>query len=132
MNVFFHLCCHDSSLKRLLFSSPQSPGTLVGDAGSVELAQGVICAQRHIHMTAEDAERFGVADRDLVEVAIDGQGRDLVFRDVLIRVKTSYRLEMHIDTDEANAAELAPSSEGALVKSGGAARLQRRSTTFDR
>ncbi|MEE8523356.1 MAG: acetate/propionate family kinase [Thermoanaerobaculia bacterium] len=110
-----------------------TPGiTLVGDAGSVELEQGLICAQRHIHMTPEDAERFGVADRDLVEVEIDGPGRDLVFRDVLIRVKPTYKLEMHIDTDEANAAELAPRSEGALVDSGGAARLRRRSIDFDR
>ncbi len=109
-----------------------TPGiTLVGDAGSVELEKGVICAQRHIHMTPEDAELYGVADRDLVEVAIDGPGRDLVFRDVLIRVKSSYKLEMHIDTDEANAAELAPQSRGALVDSGGAARLRRRSVDFD-
>jgi acetate kinase len=110
-----------------------TPGiTLVGDAGTVAIEQGVICAQRHIHMTPEDAERYGVADRDLVEVAVDGPGRDLVFRDVLIRVKPTYKLEMHIDTDEANAAELAPRGEGALVDSGGAARLRRRSIGFDR
>jgi acetate kinase len=86
-----------------------SPGiTLIGtDGRSVTLQQGVICAWRHIHMTPEDAAFFGVADRDVVEVEVGMAGlRSLTFGDVLIRVKPSYRLEMHIDTDEGNAAEL--------------------------
>ena len=64
-----------------------SPGiTLEGPAGRLTLTEGVICAWRHIHMTPEDAARFGVADRDIVEVAIDSQDRDLIFGDVMVRV----------------------------------------------
>ena len=104
-----------------------SPGvTLEGPAGTLTLSEGLICASRHIHMTPEDADAFGVAAGDIVEVAIDSDGRDLTFGDVLIRVSPKYRLEMHIDTDEANAAELARQSEGMLVGTGAAARLRRR------
>ena len=110
-----------------------TPGiVLEGPAGRLVLDHGVICAQRHIHMTPQDAERFGVADRDLVEVAIDSDGRDLVFGDVLIRVKDSYALEMHIDTDEANAAELAVDTAAVLVGTDRSAHLVRRRTEYDR
>ena len=103
-----------------------SPGvTLEGPAGRVTLKEGLICAARHIHMTPADAEAFGVADRDIVEVAIDSPGRDLVFGDVLVRVSDKYALEMHVDTDEANAAELGRKSEGMLVATDGSARLRR-------
>ncbi len=83
-----------------------APITLVGPAGTLHLDEGLICAWRHIHMTQKDAEAYGVENGDQVEVAIEGGDRDLTFGDVLIRVKDSYVLEMHIDTDEANAAEL--------------------------
>ncbi|ARN74356.1 acetate/propionate family kinase [Oceanicoccus sagamiensis] len=92
-----------------------APITLEGPVGSVRLNEGLICARRHIHMHPDDAERFGVEDKDEVEVAITGGPRDLVFCDVLVRVSHGYRLEMHIDTDEANAAELDRSSQGSLV-----------------
>ncbi len=93
-----------------------TPGiTLVGPKGRVTLTQGVIQAQRHIHMHPDDAAHFGVEHHDIVEVAIDSDGRDLVFGDVLVRVKDSYVLEMHLDTDEANAAELTGDIEGVLV-----------------
>lgn len=104
-----------------------TPGiTLEGPAGSVQLQQGVICAWRHIHMTPEDALHFGVEDKDVVEVGIEGTGRDLIFGDVLVRVKSSYKLEMHIDTDEGNAAELSGNAAGSLVETGGIARLRRK------
>lgn len=104
-----------------------SPGvTLTGPHGSIQLPEGLICAARHIHMTPGDAEAFGVAAGDIVEVAIDSPGRDLVFGDVLIRVSPKYALEMHIDTDEANAAELARHAEGLLVATEGTARLRRK------
>lgn len=109
-----------------------SPGILLeGPHGQVELKQGVICAARHIHMTPEDALHFGVNDRDIVEVAITGGERDLIFGDVLIRVSPKFRLEMHIDTDEGNAAHLGKGAQGMLVSTEGMAQLRRRKTSFD-
>ncbi|MEM9692204.1 MAG: phosphate propanoyltransferase, partial [Myxococcota bacterium] len=101
--------------------------TLRGPAGELVLEEGVICARRHIHMTPEDAAAYGVQDRDVVEVAIDSAGRDLVFGDVLIRVSPKFALEMHIDTDEANAAELSSGAEGMLMPTSGRASLTRKS-----
>lgn len=93
-----------------------SPGVIVeGPAGTVELPEGVICAMRHIHMTPADAQDFGVKDGDIVMVKMEGE-RELIFGNVVVRVKPDYKLEMHIDTDEANAAELAPLSQGYLVR----------------
>ncbi|MDF1561595.1 MAG: acetate/propionate family kinase [Deltaproteobacteria bacterium] len=92
-----------------------APITLVGPAGTVHLSEGLICARRHIHMTPEDAAAYGVEDRDEVEVALEGGPRSLIFGDVLVRVSPKYKLEMHIDTDEANAAELSPGAEAQLT-----------------
>lgn len=78
---------------------------LEGPAGSVTLHEGVICALRHIHMTPEDAIRYGVRDKSTVRVRVAGD-RELIFGDVLVRVSPNYRLAMHIDTDEANAADI--------------------------
>ncbi|MCB9529872.1 MAG: acetate/propionate family kinase [Myxococcales bacterium] len=104
-----------------------SPGiTLVGPAGTLALREGLICAWRHIHMHPDDAARFGVSDKDVVDVAVDTDDRDLVFGDVMVRVSPAFRLEMHIDTDEANAAGLCPGTPGALVATEGLARLTRR------
>ena len=77
---------------------------LVGPCGEVELEQGVIAAKRHIHMTVADGERFGIKDKQIVNVKIESDGRTLIFGDVVARVSDSYALAMHIDTDEANAA----------------------------
>ncbi|HEY9033055.1 MAG TPA: acetate/propionate family kinase [Pseudomonadales bacterium] len=92
-----------------------APITLQGPAGTVHLAEGLICARRHIHMHPDDAAAFAVSDGDEVDVAITGGVRKLVFGGVLIRVHPSFRLEMHIDTDEANAAELDGHSNARLV-----------------
>jgi len=92
-----------------------TPGiTLVGPAGRLELTEGVICAMRHIHMTPDDAAEYGVRAGDKVLVAVGGD-RELIFGDVLIRVHPLYKLEMHIDTDEANAADLPQISEGHIL-----------------
>ncbi len=96
-----------------------APIVLEGPKGRIELREGLICAWRHIHMQPEDALAYGVKDKDYVEVDIIGGDRELTFKDVLVRVKDSYRLEMHIDTDEANAADLPRLSEGLLVRQGG-------------
>lgn len=104
-----------------------SPGiTLEGPAGTLVLTEGVICARRHIHMHPDDAAQLGVADREVVEIAIDSDGRDLIYGDVLVRVKDSYVLEMHIDTDEANAAEIDPGMDGVLVATGRLGALRKR------
>lgn len=83
-----------------------TPGCILeGPAGSVELEKGVICALRHIHMTPDDALRYGVKDKISVRVRVPGD-REMVFGDVRVRVDPSFALAMHIDTDEANAANL--------------------------
>jgi acetate kinase len=83
-----------------------TPGVVIeGSAGSVTLARGVICALRHIHLPPESALKFGLRDKFKVRIRVEGQ-RELVFGDVLIRINPSYKLAMHIDTDEANAANI--------------------------
>ena len=78
--------------------------TLKGPAGEVDLEEGVIVAKRHIHMTPEDAEAFGVENGQNVAVLVEGQGgRMTVFCDTVVRVSPKYKLAMHIDTDESNA-----------------------------
>jgi acetate kinase len=74
-------------------------------------------------MTPEDAEVFGVEDGDIVEVEVKNGSRPLTFGNVLIRVSPKFKLEMHIDTDEANAAELSQNAEGALIHTEGTATL---------
>ncbi|MET0658797.1 MAG: phosphate propanoyltransferase [Steroidobacteraceae bacterium] len=84
-----------------------SPGiTLEGPAGRATIAHGVISARRHIHMNPDDAARYGVRDLQSVQVKIDSLGRDLIFGDVIVRVSPAFSLELHLDTDEANAAAL--------------------------
>ncbi len=81
-----------------------SPGVvLVGPNGTITLDQGAIAALRHIHMTPADAERFGVKDKDIVQVECSGE-RGMIMGQVLVRVNDQYALEMHVDTDEGNAA----------------------------
>ena len=87
---------------------------LVGPAGEVEISEGVIVAKRHVHMTPEDAAAAGVADKEIVKVAVKTDGRSLVFDDVVIRVSEKFSTAMHIDTDESNAAG-SPTS-GEIVK----------------
>jgi len=82
-----------------------APIAIVGPCGLVSLKEGAIIAVRHIHMTPEEASRWGLRDKDRVEVEVPGD-RGLVFGRVLVRVDKSFRLEMHVDTDEANAALL--------------------------
>ncbi|MFR5865952.1 MAG: propanediol utilization protein [Clostridiales bacterium] len=81
-----------------------TPGVkLVGPAGELTLAQGVIAAKRHIHLTPDEAAAFGLADKEIVTVRLD-TARPLIFDDVVVRVRSDFAAAMHIDTDESNAA----------------------------
>ena len=83
-----------------------TPGLILeGPAGQMEAKTGVIYAMRHIHMTPTDARRLGLQDGDVVRVRA-GAERELVFGDVAVRVSPKFHLELHLDTDEANAADL--------------------------
>jgi acetate kinase len=96
-----------------------TPGiTLEGPRGTVTIPSGVIAARRHIHMSPADARRFGVRDCDTVSVRIDTDGRDLTYGDVMVRVSPEFSLEMHLDTDEANAAGIQRGAVGELERRG--------------
>jgi acetate kinase len=89
-----------------------TPGcVLESPKGSVPIDRGVICALRHVHMSPEDALRYGVRDKSFVRVRVEGD-RELVFGDVLVRVDPSFKLAMHIDTDEGNAANVKTGAQG--------------------
>ncbi|MBQ6906865.1 MAG: phosphate propanoyltransferase, partial [Clostridia bacterium] len=78
---------------------------LVGPKGSVYLKQGVIIANRHIHLTPDYAERHGIKDGDYVDVIVEGI-KPTKFFDVQVRVRDDFNVEMHIDTDDANSAAI--------------------------
>jgi acetate kinase len=83
-----------------------TPGlTLEGPAGQAELRNGVIYAQRHLHMTPTDARKLGLQSGDVVRLRVEGE-REVVFGDVAVRVSPKFKLEFHLDTDEANAADM--------------------------
>jgi acetate kinase len=89
-----------------------TPGcTLESPTASVQIDNGVICALRHVHMSPEDALRYGVRDKSFVRVRIAGD-RELIFGDVLVRMDPSFKLAMHIDTDEGNAANVKTGAKG--------------------
>lgn len=80
-----------------------TPGIKVkGPKGEIELERGVIVAARHIHFHTSDAEKWGIADKQMLKVRVGGE-RGLVFENVIARVSDSFALDMHIDTDEGNA-----------------------------
>ena len=89
--------------------------TIIGPCGVVTLPEGCIIANRHIHMSPEDGRRFGVADGDTVTVDAKGERRTR-FYDVQVRVSDAFRLEMHLDTDDANAVGLGNGSTVTIVK----------------
>ena len=88
---------------------------LVGPEGEVEISEGVIIAKRHIHATPEDAEKYGLSDKQIVNVKVNSDGRALVFGDVIVRVSPKYKWAMHIDTDESNAAFAKPGMMGEIL-----------------
>ncbi|MBD2845206.1 phosphate propanoyltransferase [Paenibacillus sp. IB182496] len=81
-----------------------TPGIrVIGPAGELDLEEGVIVAARHIHFHTSDAQAWGIADKQRLTVKLEGE-RGLILEQVIARVSDSYALDMHIDTDEANAA----------------------------
>ena len=92
-----------------------APITIIGPKGVVTLKEGCIIANRHIHMSLDDAAKFGVKDGDYVTVEANGERRT-TFYDVQIRANAAFRLEMHIDTDDANAAAIGNGFKVKLVK----------------
>jgi propanediol utilization protein/CheY-like chemotaxis protein len=89
-----------------------TPGiTLESDTGILKLSKGVICAKRHIHMSPAEALALGLRDKDVVMVKVKGM-RELIFGDVLVRVHPDYLMDMHLDTDEANAAQISEGTVG--------------------
>lgn len=88
---------------RLSGDVKDTPGAvLIGPMGSLKLSQGVIAARRHIHMTPEDAARFGVQDKQVVRLQTY-TGRSVIFDDTVVRVHKDFATYVHLDYDEANA-----------------------------
>lgn len=92
-----------------------APITIVGPKGVVTLSEGCIIANRHIHMSEEDGRKFGVRDNDYVTVDVEGTRRTRWY-DVQVRVHRDFRLEMHVDTDDANAVGIGNGSRVRIVK----------------
>jgi len=97
--------------------------TIQGPRGEITIDEGVIIAFRHIHFSLEDAARFAVQDKQLVAVEVEGT-RSLILENVLCRVHPDYRLEFHIDTDEANAAGLRNGMEVEVITEQAAERYE--------
>ena len=94
-----------------------TPGVrLRGPRGEIALARGAIIAKRHVHMSPDDARRFGVVDQELIRVQADGE-RETTLGDVIVRVDPAFALDLHLDTDEANGAGLTEASVVAFVGS---------------
>jgi putative phosphotransacetylase len=93
-----------------------SPGCkLIGPAGELEIAEGVIAAKRHIHLRPADAEKIGVEDKQIVQVKVKSESRTVIFGDVVTRVNPDFMPFMHIDTDEANACAASGNVEGEII-----------------
>lgn len=96
-----------------------APIAVVGPKGALYLNEGCIIAKRHIHMAPADAQAAGVKDSDIVSVSVDNE-RGTIFHNVQIRVDDSFTLEMHIDTDEANASKISCGTLAVILNDGGA------------
>ena len=93
-----------------------TPGILVGNGETfIQLEKGLIVAQRHLHMSVEDAAKAEVQQGETVQVKIESK-RPLIFDDVVIRISPKYRTKMHIDYDEANACGWSRGTKGKIIK----------------
>jgi putative phosphotransacetylase len=95
-----------------------TPGAyIMGPKGMLEMKNGVIRAARHVHMSPSDAEFYGVKHLDKITLKVTAKGCNTRFDDLLVRVDPSFKLEVHIDTDEANACDLDNAEKVELFKS---------------
>jgi len=92
-----------------------SPVALVGPKGVVDLNEGLIIAKRHIHCSVEEAKKYKLKNSDIVSVEIKSE-RPIIFENVVIRVRDDYKLSMHLDTDEGNAAGINKIGEGLIIR----------------
>lgn len=93
-----------------------TPGCkLIGPAGEVDLDHGVIVALRHIHLSPAQAAEAGVKDKDVISIKVQGE-RGLVFDNVLVRSGDGHESEIHLDTDEGNAAGCGPDASAEICK----------------
>lgn len=92
-----------------------APIKLVGPAGELELTEGAIAAKRHLHLTPEVAERYGLKDKDVVSVQVEGD-RALSFGATVVRVSPKFNPRMHVDVDEFNAAGLTGEPVGVVIR----------------
>jgi putative phosphotransacetylase len=91
-------------------------GYVMGPAGMLEMKNGIIRAARHVHMHPRDAEFYGVKHKDMMKLKVTSPANTIVFEDMLARVDESFKLEVHIDTDEANACGLHAATKVELIK----------------
>jgi len=87
---------------------------IIGPKGEVNLKEGLIVARRHFHLSDKQAKKLGLKNKDIVKVSVSGE-RALVFDQVVVRVNPNYDQAVQVDTDEGNAAGLAPVGEAELV-----------------
>jgi putative phosphotransacetylase len=93
-----------------------SPGCkIIGPHGEIEIAEGVIIAQRHLHINVKEAAELGIVDKEKVCIKIGGTGCGLIFDDVIARTHPTIKRTVHIDTDEANAAGLSGGTYGVII-----------------
>ncbi|MCL2077676.1 MAG: phosphate propanoyltransferase [Oscillospiraceae bacterium] len=94
-----------------------TPGCkLVGPAGELDIAEGVIVAKRHVHMTPAFADEHGFTNGEIINVKVEGTGRSALLGDVVCRVRDTFAEAIHIDTDEANTVSSAPGMMCELIK----------------
>lgn len=93
-----------------------TPGVILeGPQGSLALEKGVIVAWRHLHLSTNEALELELQEGQLVKIDIDNDPRSVVFENVLVRVAPNYKMMLHIDTDEANAAGIETGEKGILI-----------------
>jgi len=90
--------------------------SLIGPVGKVNLKEGVIISQRHLHLDPDSALENGLNDKELVSVRVDSKQRAITFHQVMVRISPDFKNSFHVDTDESNAVALEEGEDGIIVK----------------